>query len=97
MTYGYFRIRLQRKRRETRLLFVNRGDGNRILRGNPEGQLLTGTPVMGSKRDFRCAIVHEGETRRSDEELGELMMRGTSATLCRDMLASERLKWWPER
>jgi hypothetical protein len=52
---------------------------------------------MGSKRDFRCAIVHEGETRRSDEELGELMMRGTSATLCRDMLASERLKWWPER
>jgi hypothetical protein len=44
---------------------------------------------MGSKRDLRWAIVHDGEIRRSDEEFGELIMRGTSAALCRDMLASE--------
>jgi hypothetical protein len=50
---------------------------------------------MGSKRDLRCAIVHDGEIRRSDEEFGELMMRGTSATLWRDMMVSERLMRWP--
>jgi hypothetical protein len=50
---------------------------------------------MGSKRDLRWARVHDGEIRRSDEEFGELMMRGTSATLWRDMLASERLMRWP--
>jgi len=49
---------------------------------------------MGSRRDLRCAIVHDGEIRRSDEELGELMMRGTSAAVCSDMLAPERLVWW---
>jgi hypothetical protein len=49
---------------------------------------------MGSKRDLRCAIVHDGEIRRSDEELGELMIRGTSAALCSDMLAPKRLVWW---
>tara|TARA_R110002003_G_scaffold141_13_gene12971 strand:- start:8084 stop:8266 length:183 start_codon:yes stop_codon:yes gene_type:complete len=47
---------------------------------------------MGSRRDLRCAIVHDGEIRRSDDEFGELMMRGTSATLWRDMLALGRLK-----
>jgi hypothetical protein len=42
-------------------------------------------------------MVHDGEMRRSEEEFGELMRRGTSATLCRDMLASEWLLWWPGR
>jgi hypothetical protein len=46
---------------------------------------------MGSRRDLRCAMVHDGEMRRSDEELGELTSRGTSATLWRDMMALERL------
>jgi hypothetical protein len=50
---------------------------------------------MGSKRDLRWAIVHDGEMRRSDEEFGEVMMRGTSAALCKDMLASEGLLRWP--
>jgi hypothetical protein len=39
-------------------------------------------------------MVHDGEMRRSDEELGELTRRGTSATLWRDMMALERLRWW---
>jgi hypothetical protein len=38
-------------------------------------------------------MVHDGEMRRSDEELGELTRRGTSATLWRDILASERLRY----
>jgi hypothetical protein len=40
---------------------------------------------MGSRRDLRWASVHEGEMRRSDDELGEVTRRGTSAMLCRDM------------
>jgi hypothetical protein len=50
---------------------------------------------MGSRRDLRWAMVHDGEMRRSDEELGELTRRGTSATLWRDIMAPERLIWWP--
>lgn len=46
---------------------------------------------MGSKRDLRCAMLHDGLMRRSEDELGELMMRGTSATLWRDILAAG--KW----
>jgi len=46
---------------------------------------------MGSKRDLRCAMVHDGLILRSDDELGELMMRGTSATLWSDMSAQGRL------
>lgn len=46
---------------------------------------------MGSKRDLRCAIVHEGLILRSEDELGELIMRGTSATLWSDMSACGRL------
>lgn len=33
-------------------------------------------------------MVHEGETRRSEDELGELMRRGTSAAAWRDMPAA---------
>lgn len=48
--------------------------------------LLAGTPVMGSSRVLRWAMLQDGEMRRSEDELGELMMRGTSAALCSDML-----------
>jgi len=48
---------------------------------------LAGTPVMGSRRVFRCAMVHEGDMRRSDDELAELMIRGTSAAASIDMSA----------
>ena len=47
---------------------------------------LAGTPVMGSRRVLRCAMDHEGEMRRSEDEFGEVMSRGTSAELWRDML-----------
>jgi hypothetical protein len=40
---------------------------------------------MGSRRVLRWAMVHEGEMRRSDDELAELMIRGTSAAARRDM------------
>jgi hypothetical protein len=52
---------------------------------------------MGSKRVLRWASVHDGEMRRSEEELGELTSRGTSATLCRDMLALEELMERPTK
>ena len=48
--------------------------------------LAAGTPVMGSSRVFRWASVHEGEMRRSDDELGEVTSSGTSAALWRAML-----------
>ena len=48
-----------------------------------------GMPVMGSRRVLRWAMDHDGEMRRSDDELGELTRSGTSAALWRDMMASE--------
>ncbi len=45
-----------------------------------------GMPVMGSRRVLRCAMVHEGEMRRSDEELGDTIWRGTSGALWRAMV-----------
>jgi hypothetical protein len=48
--------------------------------------LLAGTPVIGSSRLFRWAMLHDGDMRRSDEELGELMRSGTSAALWSDIL-----------
>jgi hypothetical protein len=47
---------------------------------------LAGTPVMGSRRVLRWAMDHEGEMRRSEDELGEVMSRGTSAELWRAMM-----------
>ena len=47
---------------------------------------LAGTPVIGSRRVLRWAMDHEGEMRRSEDELDEVMSRGTSAELWRDML-----------
>jgi hypothetical protein len=43
--------------------------------------LLAGTPVIGSKRAFSCAMLQDGEIRRSEDELGEVMRSGTSAAL----------------
>jgi hypothetical protein len=40
---------------------------------------------MGSRRAFRWAMLQDGEMRRSDDELGELMRSGTSAALVSDM------------
>lgn len=31
-------------------------------------------------------MLHDGDMRRSEDELGELMRSGTSAALCSDML-----------
>lgn len=41
--------------------------------------------MIGSSRLFRWAILHDGEIRRSDDELGELIRSGTSAALCSDI------------
>ena len=38
-----------------------------------------GMPVMGSRRDLKCAMVHDGFTRRSDCAFEDLMRRGMSA------------------
>lgn len=38
-------------------------------------------PVMGSRRDLKCAIVHDGFTLLSDDALDDLMRRGMSAAL----------------
>ena len=51
--------------------------------------LRAGTPVMGSRRVFRWAMLHDGEIRRSEEALGEVMMRGTSAALWRDAILAD--------
>ena len=59
--------------------------------------LCAGMPVMGSRRVFSCAMLHAGEILRSDDEFADAIIRGTSAALCRDMLVSERLRWWPRR
>lgn len=37
-----------------------------------------GTPVIGSRRALRCSIVHDGEIRRSDDELIEEIRIGMS-------------------
>lgn len=42
--------------------------------------------MIGSNRLFKWAIVHDGEMRRSEDELGELMRSGTSVALWSDML-----------
>ena len=34
---------------------------------------------MGSRRAFRCATVQEGVTRRSEEELSDVICKGMSA------------------
>lgn len=44
---------------------------------------------MGSSRVLRKAMDHEGEMRRSDDELAEEMSRGTSAVV-RDMVGGGR-------
>jgi hypothetical protein len=49
-----------------------------------------GIPVMGSRRVLRCAMVHEGEMRRSVEKPAEEICRGTSAAELRDILATRR-------
>jgi hypothetical protein len=41
-------------------------------------------------------MVHDGEMRRSEDELGELMMRGTSAALWRDMLTVGASAAWQD-
>ena len=40
---------------------------------------------MGSRRALSCAMDHDGDIRRSDDEFGELMRSGTSAALWSDM------------
>jgi len=38
-----------------------------------------GMPVIGSRRVLKCAMLHDGVIRRSDDEFGEVMRRGMSA------------------
>jgi hypothetical protein len=45
-----------------------------------------GIPVMGSKRDLKCEMVHDGETRRSEDALEEVMIRGMSAAVVVDAM-----------
>jgi hypothetical protein len=47
---------------------------------------------MGSKRAFSCAMLQDGEIRRSEDELGEVMRSGTSAALWRDISAEKRIR-----
>jgi hypothetical protein len=44
-------------------------------------------PVMGSNRDLKWAMVHAGETRRSEDALAEVMRRGISTALDADAIA----------
>lgn len=44
-------------------------------------------PVIGSSLSLRCAIVHDGEIRRSDRAFSEATKRGMSAA---DMAAMVR-------
>lgn len=41
---------------------------------------------MGSKRDLKCEMVHDGETRRSEDALGEVMINGMSAAVVVDAM-----------
>lgn len=43
---------------------------------------------MGSRRDLKCAMLHDGVIRRSDDELAEMMSRGMSAAACSDILTA---------
>lgn len=42
--------------------------------------------MIGSRRDLKSAMLQDGVMRRSDDELGEVMRRGTSGTGWRDIL-----------
>lgn len=43
-------------------------------------------PVIGSRRVLNCAMLHDGVTRRSEVEFGEMMKMGTSRAVCIDIL-----------
>lgn len=45
--------------------------------------------MIGSRRDFKNAMVHEGLIRRSDEAFGELTSSGTSGAAWTDILGPE--------
>ena len=45
---------------------------------------------MGSRRDLKWAMVHAGETRRSEDALAEVMSRGISAAVEADAMARPR-------
>ena len=44
-----------------------------------------GMPVMGSSLDLNCEMVHDGETRRSEDETSELIITVTSAAVVKDI------------
>lgn len=55
-----------------------------------------GMPVMGSRRPLRVAIVHAGDTRRSEDEVSDLTSKGTSCVVAEAILGSGR-EFYPAR
>ena len=54
---------------------------------------LAGIPVIGSRRLFKCAMVHDGDTRRSEDAFSDVMSKGTSAAVLAMVIANGVLTW----
>jgi hypothetical protein len=50
-----------------------------------------GTPVIGSRRDLKCDMVHDGDILRSEDEFGEVINIGISGAETRSIFDSRKL------